>query len=66
MFAVDEMAIMQGGLPIMFLTLQNLWGNMPVGVVSTGAAAQALLYWTPFPPRPEFGRDGVHASLKRH
>jgi len=36
LFAVDEGPLMQGGLPLMFLTLQNLWDNMPVGLVNSG------------------------------
>ncbi|CAD7705308.1 unnamed protein product [Ostreobium quekettii] len=35
-FAVDPGPFFQGALPLMFMALQNLWNNMPVGLVNSG------------------------------
>ncbi|CAD7695899.1 unnamed protein product [Ostreobium quekettii] len=36
LFAVDASPLMQGALPLIFLTLQNLWDNMPIGMFNSG------------------------------
>ncbi|CAD7703166.1 unnamed protein product [Ostreobium quekettii] len=36
LFGADEGPFLQGALPLVFLTLQNLWNSMPVGLVNTG------------------------------